>query len=126
MRVSLLTQCIPGRDGQRAVGLETERVATRSCSLRASGEHANLAKLLGIVGFSVSPPVNPLTACSPVQIRDSSQTSEGLQAGLLIPSEFFLQKSLNRPFSAPNNHFFGLVSEIKGQKRAIFEFFRVL
>ena len=39
--------------------------------LRGSGEHANPAKLFETLRFSVSPPVNPITACSRGQIRDS-------------------------------------------------------
>ena len=62
------------RDDRRAVRLEAGLVGIQFCSLRGSGEHADPRKLFEMVGFSVSPPVNPFTACSPVQIRDSSRT----------------------------------------------------
>ena len=45
--------------------LEAGLVGNQICSLRGSGEHANPAKLFETLGFSVSPPVNPFTACSP-------------------------------------------------------------
>jgi hypothetical protein len=49
-------------------------VANQVCSLGGGGEHANPRKLFEMVGFSVSLPVNPFTASSPGQIRDSSPT----------------------------------------------------
>jgi hypothetical protein len=51
------------------VGLVDNQV----CSLRGSGEQADPAKLFETLGFSVSPPVNPITACRPGRKRDSSR-----------------------------------------------------
>jgi hypothetical protein len=47
----------------------------------AGGEHAKPAKWFETLGFSVSPPVNPITDRSPVQIRDSSRILKRLPVG---------------------------------------------
>jgi hypothetical protein len=54
------------------MSLEMGLVTNQVCSLGGGGEHTNPAKLFKMVGFPVSPPVNPITACSPGRIRDSS------------------------------------------------------
>src|ERR1039457_1030095 len=68
-----VNQMHPGRDARRAVRLEAGLVGNQVCSLGGSGEHANPAKLFETLGFSVSPPVNPLPPLFRGQIRDSSR-----------------------------------------------------
>src|ERR1700693_4538223 len=69
----LLTPYLAERDGRRVLRLEMGLVDNQICSLRNRGEHANPAKLFEMVGFSVSPPVNPMPARRPSRIRDSSR-----------------------------------------------------
>jgi hypothetical protein len=122
-------------DGQRAARLEAGIEENQNGSLRGSGEHADPAKLFEMAEFPVSPPVNPFTAFSPVQIRDSSGTPalrkpspDASPSG--IPSytaTIIHEKRIgNEPFSDETNYFFGLLSEIRCEKRPVFEFFRVL
>jgi hypothetical protein len=71
----LLTRCLPERDGRRAVSLEMGLVTNQVFSLGRPGERTNPAKLFVMGGFPVSPPVNPMPACRPCRIRDSSRNS---------------------------------------------------
>jgi hypothetical protein len=89
---ALLTPCLPERDGRRVSRLEMGLVANQACSPEDGGEHKNPANLLETPWFQVSPPVNPLPACRPCRIRDSSQTSEVSPGGSLDSERIFLQK----------------------------------
>ena len=110
-------------------------VANQVCSLRGGGEHANPRKLFEMVGFSVSLPVNPFTASSTGRIRDSSGTPalrkpspDASPSGIPSYSATIIHEKRigNEPFSDETNYFFGLLSEIRCEKRPVFEFFRVL
>ena len=70
----LLTPCLPERDGRRVSRLEMGLVANQACSPEDGGEHKNPANLLETPWFQVSPPVNPMPACRPCRIPDSSPT----------------------------------------------------
>ena len=67
-------------------------VDNQICSLRNRGEHANPAKLFEMVGFSVSPTVNPMPACIPCRIRDSSAISKVSPAHLLSDAKLMLAR----------------------------------
>jgi len=56
-------------------------VANQACSPEDGGEHKNPAKQFEMVGFPVSPPVNPKPACGPCRIPDSSLTLKGSLSG---------------------------------------------
>ena len=73
----LLTPCLPERDGRRVSRLEMGLVANQACSPEDGGEHKNPANLLETPWFQVSPPVNPMPACRPCRIRDSSRIFTG-------------------------------------------------
>jgi hypothetical protein len=73
----LLTPCLPERDGRRVSRLEMGLVANQACSPEDGGEHKNPAKQFEMVGFPVSPPVNPKPACGPCRIPDSSRIYTG-------------------------------------------------
>jgi len=122
----LLTPCLPERDGRRAMSPEIGMATNQVCSLGGGGEHANPAKLFEMVGFPVSPPVNPMPASGTARISDSSGNSRASEtspdaspSGIPSYSATIIHEKRigNEPFSDETNYFFGLLSEIRCEKR---------